>query len=318
MPQTSSFKVSAPGSTLLMGEHAVLRGEPALVCAVDARMELTVTPRTDRRVLIDSALGHYAASLDELPDHPELRFVLTALRHYRPHLHQGMELVIRSAFASTIGLGSSAAITAALVTALDHLTGLERDLPARFRQGLAIIHEVQQGRGSGADLAASLYGGLLRFTTDPVTFTPLSFPQTLTLSLFYSGYKMKTAAVLQQVEQQWHCQPELLQALYRLMGQNTRAAEKALAQGDLTELGRLMNVYQGLMDALGVCDATLSRMVYALRQDPQVLGAKISGSGLGDCVLALSRAVVNELPPHQRLDVRPAAAGVLIHHDADK
>ena len=50
-----------------------------------------------------------------------------------------------------------------------------------------------------------------------------------------------------------------------------------------------MNVAQGLMDAIGVNNAMLATLVHGLREDPAVLGAKISGSGLGDCVVALGR-----------------------------
>ena len=42
-----------------------------------------------------------------------------------------------------------------------------------------------------------------------------------------------------------------------------------------------------LMEQLGVCDDTLKDMVTKLQSDAGVLGAKISGSGLGDCVLSL-------------------------------
>ena len=123
---------------------------------------------------------------------------------------------------------------------------------------------------------------------------------------------MKTPDVLALVEQQWRSRSVLQQSLYQLMGDTSRAAIVALEQQDLNELGHLMNVYQGLMDALGVCDATLADMIYTLRQDQQVLGAKISGSGLGDCVLTLGTEPANALPKHSCLSIRPAQYGVLM------
>ncbi|MGB2129995.1 MAG: mevalonate kinase family protein, partial [Marinobacterium sp.] len=135
------------------------------------------------------------------------------------------------------------------------------------------------------------------------------------ISLYYSGYKMKTPDVLALVEQKATRQPELYAGLYRLMGQACRAAEQAVREQNWTELGVLMNLYQGLMDALGVCDATLADMIYRLRAEPGVQGAKISGSGLGDCVLALGQ-VESELP-WEAIPVSVAATGVEIRYETN-
>ena len=126
---------------------------------------------------------------------------------------------------------------------------------------------------------------------------------------------MKTPDVLALVERKAARQPELYSGLYRLMGQTCQAAEQAVRDQNWIELGELMNLYQGLMDALGVCDATLTEMIYRLRAEPGVQGVKISGSGLGDCVLALGR-VESELP-WQAIPVSVAATGVEIRYETN-
>ncbi|WP_417579898.1 mevalonate kinase [Nitrincola sp.] len=312
MPSVSAFKVSAPGSTMLMGEHAVLQGEVALVCAVDARIEVTLRPRPDRQVHIHSSLCQYQSELDQLTPQPALSFVLAAVSAYRTQLPSGFDLIIESGFSSTIGLGSSAAVTAAMVVALEHFAGVESTRLEQFRRGLAIIHAVQEGRGSGADLAASLSGGMVCFSLSPLKIETLPCPDGLTLSLFYCGYKMKTPEVLRYVEKRWQQQPQLLQQLYRMMGATSQAAINALKSADLVTLGRLMQVYQGLMDALGVNDATLAKMVADLRQDPAVLGTKISGSGLGDCVLTLGKTPPQDLQGFSQISIMPATQGALL------
>ncbi len=310
MSAYSRIEVSAPGSIMLMGEHAVLFGEPALACAVDARLAVTLVPRDDRQVRIDSALGHYQGSLDELAAMPELAFVLAVIEHYQPQLEQGFDLIIRSSFSHTVGLGSSAAVTAATTAALAAYAGQSTDPEVLFPVALAAVHQVQNGRGSGTDLAASIYGGVIGYDMAPAEVRPLSgLPP---IALYYSGYKMKTPEVLALVEQKAVRQPELYAGLYRLMGQTCRAAERAVREQDWLALGELMNIYQGLMDALGVCDATLAEMIHRLRAEPGVQGAKISGSGLGDCVLALGR-VEAELP-WDAIPVSVAATGVEIRY----
>ncbi len=97
------------------------------------------------------------------------------------------------------------------------------------------------------------------------------------------------------------------------MGQTCEAGRSAVDSADWSQLGQLMNLYQGLMDALGVNDATLSEMIWRLRAQPGILGAKISGSGLGDCVLELGH--MTETLPWESIPVSVAATGVEISHD---
>ena len=52
-----------------------------------------------------------------------------------------------------------------------------------------------------------------------------------------------------------------------------------------------MNINQGLMDSLGVNNSRLAELVYELREDPNIQGSKISGSGLGDCVVGLGKSM---------------------------
>ena len=50
------------------------------------------------------------------------------------------------------------------------------------------------------------------------------------------------------------------------------------------------------MEDLGVCDDTLSDIVTTLRSMPDILGTKISGSGLGDCVLGIGTLTTVDWP----------------------
>lgn len=307
MRRPSTFKISAPGSLMLSGEHAVLQGELALVAAVDARIHLHWAARGDRQIHIQSALAEYQGSLDALPPEPALSFVLAALTARLSELPCGLDLQIASEFSHEQGLGSSAAVVAAMQLGLQVFLGEEIALDRAFEQGLKTIHQVQAGRGSGSDLAASLYGGLVAYRMQPRQIERLAGQ--IPLSLVFSGYKMKTPDVLRWVEKRWQTQPELLAALYRLMGQTSEAMAEALRQEDWITLGQLMNTYQGLMDALGVNDATLSEIIYRARALPAILGAKISGSGLGDCVLLLGELAPQALAPYSQLSVRVSPRG---------
>lgn len=307
----SKIKARAPGSIMLMGEHAVLFGESALACALDHWLEVELTPLPGRQVEIDSALACYRSELDRLSPEPALSFVLAVIELYRPRLQQGFRLQIRSGFSHTVGLGSSAAVTAAVTAVLAAFSVADTSAEALFDTALKAVHRAQQGRGSGTDLAASIYGGVIQYRVSPRRVERLAGrPE---LALLYSGYKMKTPEVLALVEARAASEPELYAELYRLMGRTCEAARKAVDGGDWPRLGHLMNLYQGLMDALGVNDATLSEMIWRLRAQPGIEGAKISGSGLGDCVLALGK--LNEPLPWESIPVSVTATGVEIEYE---
>lgn len=282
------IRVKVPGSLMLMGEHAVLQGELALALAVDSFVEVCLTPRSDRRVIIDSALAKYDASLDQLESNARLSFVLTAIQAYQAKLDFGFDLQISSEFSHQVGLGSSAAVTAGVIAAMSQLCHEQLTPEQLFERSLAVVHTVQGGRGSGTDLVASIFGGIVAYRVSPREIRRLDASPAI--DLYYVGYKLATPEVISRVEAMAKSAPDFYRQLYRLMGQTTEAAERAIKQHDWPLLGQLMNSYAGLLDALGVCDINLADLQYRLRACEQVLGAKISGSGLGDSVIVLGRA----------------------------
>ena len=304
-----AVKASAPGSLMLMGEHAVLRGQPALVCAVTKRMTVKLTPREDQAVILHSALGEHETTLDELSPNESFRFVLGALRAGVTGWTQGFELDIRSEMSHQMGLGTSAAVTVATLAALAGAQGAQPEPQGLLDCGTRVIRKAQGGVGSGADVAASTHGGCLRFYAE--SRESVQLPVAPPLTVLYSGSKTPTPEVIGRVADNRAKLPEIHDALDRLIGQAVQQAFGAAAAGDWETLGRLMNINQGLMDALGVNDARLADLVFALRADPEIYGSKISGSGLGDCVVGLGQAMRQEWGvPALALAVDPVGATV--------
>ena len=98
----STIRTSAPGKLMLLGEHAVLHGSHCLVCAIDRRITVTLTPRPDAVVTITAGFGRYEGRLPELPDDECFRFVLAALRRHSDILPSGCDLVIDSDFPNAV------------------------------------------------------------------------------------------------------------------------------------------------------------------------------------------------------------------------
>ncbi len=278
---------------MLFGEHAVLQGKLALACAVTRRLRVELVPRGDAHVFVHSDLGRYESPLHELAPDPRFRFVLAAIGRHAAELPGGFDLRIASDFPPDLGLGSSAAVTVATLAALGAWLAADPDREALCRAARTVIREVQ-GPGSGADAAASVFGGIVAYHMEPMRIRRL--PAHSPLTVVYAGRKTPTADVVARVEAARARFPELYAGLFDLVDRVALGAQEALLSGDWDRVGELMNVGHGLMEALGLCDADLAAIVHALRAAPGVRGAKISGSGLGDCAVALGEAEAWDLP----------------------
>ncbi len=276
---------------MLLGEHAVLHGRRALVCAIDKRITVSLSKTPEPILRIVSDLGAYDAPLDDLNDHPDFRFVLDAVKQYPQE--NGIELKIDSEFSSDIGFGSSAAVTVATHAAL---MGAIDDRMELFKRSLATIHRVQ-GRGSGADVAASVFGGVVAYRADPLEIHPMA--ESFSLTAVYSGSKMKTVDVIRHLEERRALNPEYFEKIFDRMDASVgeaveifggMAASPSAGTGagapPLHEFGDLLILNQKLMEEMGLCNAALAEII-GIFQTLEV-PAKISGSGLGDCAIGLT------------------------------
>ena len=285
---TRPLMVSAPGSLMLLGEHAVLHGHPCLVAAIDRRVRVSISPRNDGMVTIASALGDYEGDRDDLPDHSSFRFAIGALRHLPDALPGGMDALIEADMPPTIGFGTSAAVTAAMVAALDMSMHGKLSLDDSFTHAQTVIRQVQ-GRGSGADAAASIYGGIVYFQmgdTPRVVIDHMAQP----ITALYCGYKTPTPVVINHVIDAWAGRESECAALYKKMEVAVNQGRAALMSGDHSAFGKTLNAGNDLMRELGVSTPELDICVDLLRNQADIYGAKISGSGMGDCVVGWGKA----------------------------
>jgi mevalonate kinase len=302
----ASFTASAPGSLMLLGEHAVLHGHPALVCAVNRRIHVTLTPRKDRTIRLLSALGRHTTSADNIKPSKPFRFVIAAIRRFEKKLPAGFDLRIVSEFSHEVGLGSSAAVTVATLAVLSKWLKRSSSPRKLMLDGVSVIRETQ-GLGSGADVAASVYGGIVLYRTTPIRATKLN--ATFPLTVIYSGSKMPTVEVVRLVERSRKASPLVYGAIFKMMGQSSRQAAAAIRRKNWKDVGTIMNLNQLLMAAIGVSNGKLAAIVRLLLADPRILGAKISGSGLGDCVIGLGKAKRTKWP-YAALPVMISSQGV--------
>ncbi len=282
------WRARAPGKLMLLGEYAVLDGAPALVMAVDRCCEVELSL---------CAAGNAQIDTPEL-DQPPLKFQIENRRLVWSHPPAGgqaraaqliesivawrqdrgaqlrpfrMRVDTSALFHGTpgarlkLGLGSSAASAVAIDAAIGAAFGsaAERSETATIARLLEATRAAQGGQGSGADLAASLCGGLISYrlgTTEPL-ISRLGLPSELVMVPVWTGSPASTSDLLAA----WQCaarkRPDdharLLAAMRRQAEAGLQAIESADSRALLacwSEYGRIMGKMNDLVDQAVVTD----------------------------------------------------------------
>jgi mevalonate kinase len=228
-------------------------------------------------------LGELILELDTLSVQSPFKFVLQTILYFKEQIPSGFILNINSDFSSIIGFGSSAAVTVATVAVIMQWLELSTTQDEIFSIAKKIMLQVQ-GVGSGADIAASVYGGVLCYDTTSLTVKLPSIP---VLTVVYSGYKTPTSEVIKIVQTAQAQHPQKFSQIFDRMQDCVTKAITAIRDADWSLLGKLFVAHHNLQAELGTSDAQLEKIVHYLLMQPQIYGAKISGSGLGDCVIGL-------------------------------
>jgi len=295
-----STTASAPGKVYLFGEHAVVYGEPAVPCAIERRASVTVEAREDDRLRVsaddlslDGFTVEYSGSSDERPDvdvptpliEAAFGYVDAAVEQARDAAdapEAGFNVEIESDIPLGAGLGSSAAVAVAGIAAATTELGCDLDAREVAERAYQVEYDVQAGQASRADTFCSAMGGAVR--VEGGDCRTLDTPD-LPFVVGYDGTSHDTGELVSGVralKEEYDFAEDTVAAI----GDLVRQGEDALTDGDLAELGRLMNFNHGLLAALGVSGRSLDNMVWAAR-DGGALGAKLTGAGGGGCIVAL-------------------------------
>lgn len=259
-----SIVASAPGKIVLAGEYAVLMGAPAICVAVDRRAVATLRESHD---------GECHLATPGYSGEDRFRLVDAVCGDARPA--QEIELDTR-AFAEggvKLGLGSSAALTVALAAAFSESTDV-------FAAALRAHRELQDGKGSGVDIAAAVHGGLIEFEMQDAKVQRLEWPQGLRMRVIWTGVPASTRDRISKLALQ---KPRSSRSALLLVA--PRMAE-AWASGDAQRILVEYLAYIGVLRQfsvdhdLGIFDAGHEELTDAAVTDGLVY--KPAGAGGGD------------------------------------
>lgn len=283
---------------ILFGEHAVVYGKPAVAAGLPrgARADVRFSDAPTHQLTLQSALDdsvhvqvECSPTSDETDSEPSdsdrlCRALSAIIGHFECSKTLHVDVTIEVPMG--VGLGSSAALSVAVARAIGEL--LEQ--PGPVDDAVAASERVFHGNPSGLDQRmASAKSGLYfyaRAYDSDLDVAPIESPP-VTLAVCEAGPAASTAKMVDKVAQRKIRETQLIDALNQLIGDTARAASAALADGEWSRVGELMDINHGALASLGVTTREIDAACHVARA-AGALGAKLTGAGGGGCVVALT------------------------------
>lgn len=284
--------VSAPGKTILFGEHAAVYGHAALVTALDHRMTVTAkipangargTWQLEIPALAIAKAVPFTHTQDTLTEPGDLAVLaVTVGTETVRRRKDGLQVRIDSTIPPGSGFGSSAALAVAVVAACRRACDDDVALDEIARLASA-IETRQHGRASGVDVQAVLRGGVLwcRRRDDGSLereALPASPPVLARFRLFHSGAPAEsTGEMVEHVRRLLDRDSLRVEEAFAAIAAATEDGRAALLSGDPVALIAIVRRAEAALEAIGVVPAGVCE---AIREIEAVGGAaKISGAG---------------------------------------
>lgn len=283
MNRPAEVIASAPGKMIVLGEHSVVYGKPAIALAIDRRFYCRVS-RNDNMYLNGRRVPSYV--------HPHIKSVITR------NGMQGVSMEASTDIPTSSGLGSSAALSASTSLAVRTLMNRPTDVESIAMDAFD-AEWAAQGRASPIDSSTSAHGGgialncpegignpLWRISRDGRTWnvSEIDVPE-MTFVVGYTGIRAPTGPIVEKVRK-YKEHSRFASDIIDEIGIITLQGMNAIRRRDKEDLGELMTRDHKLLSILGVSCNELNKLVNSSL--PYSYGAKLTGSGGGGSMIALT------------------------------
>lgn len=265
-------KAFAPGKVILLGEHAVVFGHPAVAGPLE--QGITVT--------LEKAAGGIA--LKGADTGPSI--IAHALRKCAQAFHlSSVEVEITGDLPQAVGLGSSAAVSVALVRAFAAAAQISMRPQGLLDRAMELEHEFHGATASGVDHNVAFERKLIRYVKGRRA-QPLSLSRAVECVVWVVEPRGSTRERVQEIARRREEDSALYEEVFGEIGGLAERAVEALENGELTAVGQAMDQNQRLLQRLGLSTPGLDRAVAELRA-MGAFGAKLTGAGGGGSVVGL-------------------------------
>ena len=278
-------KASAPGKVILFGEHFVVYGVKAILCSINKRVTVIAEKTNERKISINSEIGNLILEPNKLiseinsPLKPFYYLANKAIKNQ----DTGIEIKIKSEIPLGAGLGSSSACCVAGAAAIFKLFGdvsKEKILELAIEAERTIFENT-----SGADCTVCTYGGIIEYGKKQ-GFKKIENEPNFQLVIANSNMEHSTESMVSGVKTFVIKNKEKFS---KLLNQESKLVEdvlKLLKENNPEELGEKINQNQKYLETIGISNNQLKKMIEIGQKTS--FGAKITGSGGGGCIFALT------------------------------
>ena len=277
---------SGYGKVILLGEHAVVYGSHAIAApipfAIQAKVEAgsdgiqILIPRWGIEKKVQKGAEHKYSiykSLDMIINKLELSGYDMRLTVF-PHVPRGM------------GMGASAALAVAIIRAFSEYFKLgmnDDEVNLLAYESEKIVH----GTPSGIDNNMATFGKFILYRKGrPPLLKDVKTKKPIPIVIGFSGIEGITLQMVRKVRKAWEKDKRLYDKIFNQIDEITLQGLEAIQTYDLDKLGYLMNINQGLLNALQVSCWALEELAEIARKNG-ALGAKLTGGGGGGALVAL-------------------------------
>ncbi|MXZ20705.1 MAG: mevalonate kinase [Caldilineaceae bacterium SB0665_bin_25] len=304
---------SAPGKAILFGEHAVVYGRAAIavpVAKVKATAAVTDAPAGSGCTIAAPDVGA-RVHLSTPNEDPLALAVRLAIEEAGIEEEPDWQITVRSDIPIAGGMGSGAAVSAALVKAVF----AHRKLPAHRRPKAETVNRIVYAVEKLHHANPSGIDNTVVVSQQPVRFVRGQPPQRFDIARPFhlviadTGIASSTAAVVSDVRRAWEQDTDRYEAIFDGIGEIAETARRAIESGNVDALGPLMKENHRLLRKLNVSSGELERLI-AIAEEAGAAGAKLSGAGRGGNLIAAVE--LKKLETVQKALLAGGAAGIVV------
>jgi mevalonate kinase len=278
-------KASAPGKVILFGEHFVVYGVKAILCAIDKRITVTAETNEENKISIKSNIAEL-----ELEPNKEISEINSPLKPFyylanklMKNQNCGIQINVESDIPLGVGLGSSSACCVAGAAAISRLfkkTSEDEILKLAIEAEKTIFENT-----SGADCTVCTYGGIMEYDKKN-GFRKIESEPNFHLVIANSNIEHSTKSVVESVNQFKQKDENEFSILCDKESKLVKDVLELLKENNIKALGEKVTENQKYLEIIGVSNDKLRKMIQTGQR--KSFGAKITGAGGGGCIFALT------------------------------
>ncbi|WP_125568000.1 mevalonate kinase [Companilactobacillus insicii] len=275
------------GKTIIMGEHAVVYGYPAIAIPLVSIPVIVRINEIDNKKESTLSSKYYVGKINDLPESLSgVKFLINLLDEKLNKNSVKYSISIESSLPIERGLGSSAAIGTAITRAFFNFFDdtLTHDILVDY---VNKSETVTHGKASGLDALTVISNAPVQFSRkDPVNY--FTFKTDGFLVIADSGVKGKTKETVSDVKKMYDNDPQTIGEILKQLGQCTKKTSLTLNNNRLKDLGQTFNEANSLLSELNLSIPKTDKLIKSAN-NAGALGSKITGGGRGGCIISLAR-----------------------------